>query len=139
MRCILNVIWVVLSGLWLAFLYAFFGLVLCATVVFLPFGIQLLKIAGYVLWPFGRTVVKISEVPGVSTIGNVLWLPFGLMIAAAHLSAAARFPGLRLVKDDDTRDANGRPAEQATSEFEALELRGEAAEEDSHADGQESS
>lgn len=51
----------------------------------------------------------------------------------------AGFPGLRLVKDDDTRDANGRPAEQATSEFEALELRGEAAEEDSHADGQESS
>jgi uncharacterized membrane protein YccF (DUF307 family) len=58
LRVLLNIIWLVLSGLWLAIGYAFAGLVMCILIITIPFGIQAFKLAGYCLWPFGRTVVK---------------------------------------------------------------------------------
>ncbi|MBO9534327.1 MAG: YccF domain-containing protein [Solirubrobacteraceae bacterium] len=89
MRFIANVIWVVVSGVWLAFFYAIAGVLLCCTVIGIPFGLQVFKIARYVLWPFGYTLVKTSEVPAMSTIGNILWLPFGCLLFLAHLGTAA--------------------------------------------------
>lgn len=89
LRLILNVIWLVLSGFWLALAYAFFGVLLCITIVGFPFGYQLFKMAGYALWPFGRTVVKRSaDGPTLSTVGNILWLPGGLIIAIVHVVSA---------------------------------------------------
>lgn len=87
MRFVLNVLWLLLSGIWLAIGYAFFALLVSLTVIGIPFGLQLFKLAGYVLWPFGRTAVKTSEIPGVSTIGNILWLPAGLFLALSHVVA----------------------------------------------------
>jgi hypothetical protein len=57
-RTLLNVIWLVLSGLWLAIGYAIAGVIMCILIVTIPFGLQAFKLAGHSLWPFGRTVVK---------------------------------------------------------------------------------
>jgi uncharacterized membrane protein YccF (DUF307 family) len=63
-RTLLNVIWLVLSGLWLAIGYAIAGVIMCILIVTIPFGLQAFKLAGYSLWPFGRTVVKRPEAGG---------------------------------------------------------------------------
>ncbi len=86
MRLVLNIIWFVLSGLWLAIGYAFAALVCFALVVTIPFGIAALRIAAYALWPFGSTVVKRADAGAASAIGNVLWVVLcGWWLALAHL------------------------------------------------------
>jgi uncharacterized membrane protein YccF (DUF307 family) len=86
---VLNIIWVLLSGLWLAIGYALAGIVMCVLIITIPFGIQAFKLAGYSLWPFGRTVVKRADAGGGSVIGNVLWLVLiGWWLAILHLAAA---------------------------------------------------
>ena len=82
----LNVLWVVLSGFWLFLAYLFAGVIQCITIVGIPFGIQSFKLAGFALWPFGRTVVKrLHGSTTVSVLGNVVWFVFsGLWLAIAH-------------------------------------------------------
>src|SRR5256885_5831618 len=91
MRIILNVIWLVLCGIWMAILYALVGLlcfVLFFLVITIPFGIAAFRIAGYVLWPFGRTIDRHPRAGLASVIGNVLWiLLFGWWLALGHLIA----------------------------------------------------
>ena len=58
MKTIGNILWLVLSGLWLAIGYAAAGLVCCITIIGIPFGLQALKLAGFALWPFGREVIS---------------------------------------------------------------------------------
>src|SRR6516165_9453061 len=89
MRTILNVIWFVLCGLWMAIGYALAGL-LCFLLFFLvvtiPFGIAAFRIASYVLWPFGRTIVPRRESGVGSLIGNIIWIVlFGWWLAIGHL------------------------------------------------------
>jgi uncharacterized membrane protein YccF (DUF307 family) len=89
MRFLLNVIWLILSGLWLAIGYAIAGVIMCILIVTIPFGLQAFKLAGYSLWPFGRTVVKRADAGGASVIGNILWLLLaGWWLALLHLIAA---------------------------------------------------
>ena len=86
MRTILNVLWLVLSGFWLAVSYALAGVIMCVLIITIPFGIASFRLAAFVLWPFGRTVVRRPDAGAASTIGNVLWfLLFGLWIAIAHV------------------------------------------------------
>ncbi|MHA7653369.1 YccF domain-containing protein [Mycobacterium sp. ML4] len=89
MRLILNVIWLVFGGLWLALGYLLAAIVCFLLIVTIPFGFAALRIASYALWPFGRTIV---EKPGTGTgalIGNVIWvLLFGLWLAIGHLASA---------------------------------------------------
>lgn len=86
MKTLGNIIWFVLAGLWQAIGFALAGLVCCITIVGIPFGIQAFKLAGFVMWPFGRSVVRAetdSEVP--ETVFNVIWLllfGWGLFVAA---------------------------------------------------------
>ncbi len=85
-RLILNVLWFVLSGFWLALLYAFAGLIMCVLIITIPFGIASFRLAGYVLWPFGRTVVPRPGAGLASFIGNIIWFILaGLWIAIAHI------------------------------------------------------
>ena len=89
MRFILNVIWLVLCGIWMAIAYALAGLicfVLFFLVVTIPLGIAAFRIANYVLWPFGRTIVR-REGAGVgSLIGDIIWIVlFGWGLAIGHL------------------------------------------------------
>ena len=89
MRILLNIIWLVLSGVWLALLYLLAGILACLLIVTIPFGIQAFKLAGYALWPFGRTVVKKPTAGGGSVLGNILWLVLiGWWLALGHLITA---------------------------------------------------
>jgi uncharacterized membrane protein YccF (DUF307 family) len=86
MKTIGNILWFVLSGLWLAIGYVLAGLVCCITIIGIPFGLQAFKLAGFALWPFGRTVVRQpTESSVLETVFNVIWLllfGWGLFIAA---------------------------------------------------------
>ncbi|GAA2675817.1 MULTISPECIES: YccF domain-containing protein [Nonomuraea] len=89
MRTILNVIWLVLAGIWLAIGYVIAGIICCVLIVTIPFGIASFRIAAYALWPFGRTVVRDSDAGAMSTIGNVVWLVFaGWWLALGHVITA---------------------------------------------------
>ncbi len=90
LRTILNVIWLVLCGFWMAILYALAGLVcfvLFFLVVTIPLGIAAFRIAGYVLWPFGRSIEVRRDAGLGSVIGNVIWIVlFGWWLALGHLA-----------------------------------------------------
>ena len=85
MRFVLNVLWLVLSGLWMSIGYVIAGVILCITIIGIPFGIASFRIANYALWPFGRSIIR-TETAGVgSAIGNVLWFILaGLWLAIGH-------------------------------------------------------
>ena len=87
MRTVLNLIWLVLSGLWLALGYAVAGLVMCLLIITIPFGIAAFRLAGFVLWPFGRTLVRRPGAGAPSAIANVLWFVFvGIEMAIVHVA-----------------------------------------------------
>jgi uncharacterized membrane protein YccF (DUF307 family) len=89
LRAILNVIWLVLCGFWMAIAYAIAGLICFALfflIITIPFGIAAFRIAGYVLWPFGRTIEPRRDAGIGSLIGNIIWIIlFGWWLALAHL------------------------------------------------------
>jgi uncharacterized membrane protein YccF (DUF307 family) len=86
MRTLLNILWLVLSGLWLALGYLFVGLLLCVLIITIPFGIACFRLAAFVLWPFGRAVVRKPDAGAPSTIANVIWFVLaGLWMAIAHV------------------------------------------------------
>jgi hypothetical protein len=58
MRLVLNIIWLLFGGLWLALGYALAALVCFLLIITIPFGFASLRIASYALWPFGRTIVE---------------------------------------------------------------------------------
>ena len=87
MRLILNVIWLVLCGWWMAIAYALAALVCFVLIITIPFGIAAFRIAAYVLWPFGRTIEVRREAGVGSLIGNILWiLLFGWWLAVSHVT-----------------------------------------------------
>lgn len=89
MRLILNIIWLVFGGLWLALGYLVAALVCFLLIVTIPFGFASARIAMFALWPFGRTIV---DKPGPHTgalVGNVIWILLcGLWLAIGHLLSA---------------------------------------------------
>lgn len=86
MRIVLNLLWLLLSGIWLFLAYVLAGIVMCVLIITIPFGIASFRLAAYVLWPFGRTVVRRPTAGAASTIGNVIWFVLiGLWMAIAHL------------------------------------------------------
>ena len=88
LRAIANVLWFVLAGIWLALGYAIAGVVLCITIIGIPFGVQAFKLAGFVLWPFGKTVARVPAGGCLEVVFNVVWLIlFGWAIFVAHLVA----------------------------------------------------
>jgi hypothetical protein len=88
-RFLLNIIWLVLCGFWLAILYVIAGVIMCVLIIAIPFGLQAFKIAGFILWPFGRTVVRRADAGAGSVIGNILWLVLvGWWLAIGHIVTA---------------------------------------------------
>jgi uncharacterized membrane protein YccF (DUF307 family) len=86
MKVILNVIWLLLCGLWMAIAYVVAGLVCFILIITIPFGIGAFRIANYVLWPFGRTVEPRRDFGGLALVGNVIWIVlFGWWLAIGHL------------------------------------------------------
>jgi uncharacterized membrane protein YccF (DUF307 family) len=89
LRFLLNVVWLILCGFWMAVGYAIAGIICCVLIITIPFGIASFRIAGYVLWPFGRTTRERPDAGGASFVGNVIWLIFaGWWLALGHLATS---------------------------------------------------
>jgi uncharacterized membrane protein YccF (DUF307 family) len=88
MKTLLNIIWLVFAGFWLAVGYLIAAVLLAITIIGLPFAKQSLKLGGYALWPFGRALVQSpTRHKSLSVIGNVLWfLLAGWWLAVGHLA-----------------------------------------------------
>jgi len=89
MNFIGNLLWLILGGFILALVWAVIGLLLCVTIIGIPFGFQCFKIAGFVLWPFGRDCI-----PGgfgvMGAFGNVIWILIcGISLCLSHLIMGA--------------------------------------------------
>lgn len=86
MKTILNVIWLLLSGFWLFLGYLAAGLLLCITIIGIPFGLAAFRIGIYALWPFGHTTTDRRDSGAPSLVGNVLWLILaGWWLALGHI------------------------------------------------------
>ncbi|MDJ0322371.1 YccF domain-containing protein [Cryobacterium sp. PH31-AA6] len=86
MKTLLNVIWLVLSGVWLFLGYMLAALIMFVLIITIPWGIAAARIGVYALWPFGKTVVASPNAGVGSFLGNVVWvLLAGWWIALGHL------------------------------------------------------
>lgn len=83
-----NIIWFILGGFICTLLYWIIGLIMCLTIIGIPFGVQLFKIGRFVLSPFGHDLVAGPNNGGcINIIFNVLWILLGWWeVALTHLS-----------------------------------------------------
>lgn len=88
-----NLIWFIFGGFILGLVYMFGGLVLCLTIVGIPFGLQIMKLGAFAMWPFGGEVVQCERPMGcLSLFLNVLWIVFGgIEVALSHLALGVAF------------------------------------------------
>ncbi|MGH3938292.1 MAG: YccF domain-containing protein [Pseudonocardiaceae bacterium] len=87
MRTVGNVLWFLFAGLALAIGYAAAGIISFLLIVTIPFGVASFRLAGYVIWPFGRVVVdRRTSTPVLVFLANLLWFIFaGWWLALGHL------------------------------------------------------
>ncbi|WP_433475199.1 YccF domain-containing protein [Spirillospora sp. CA-142024] len=86
MRTLLNVLWLVFAGFWMALGYVTAGIVCCILIITIPFGIASFRIAVFALWPFGRTAVPKRNAGVASMLGNIIWIIVaGWWLALGHL------------------------------------------------------
>ncbi len=90
-----NIIFFLLGGFIIAFWYFGGGLVLCATIIGIPFGLQCFKIGAAAIVPFGKDVRAIDQPIGMEILGiilNIIWVfTFGLGLALTHLVLGVLF------------------------------------------------
>lgn len=73
-----NIFWLLLGGIATSLLYFVAGLIMCVTVVGIPFGLQMFKIGAYALWPFGKELSDRPNEPSCLCMGfNILWVILG--------------------------------------------------------------
>ncbi|AKK10677.1 YccF domain-containing protein [Corynebacterium uterequi] len=91
MNLLLNIIWFIFGGFFLALGYVLFGILACVFIVTIPAGVASFRMASYAIWPFGRTVVEpVEGVGSLSTVSNIIWfIVAGLWLVIGHLSTAA--------------------------------------------------
>lgn len=58
LNIIMNIIWILIGGIWISLTHLLFGIVLCITIIGIPFGRQHFKLAGLALSPFGKHIVE---------------------------------------------------------------------------------
>ena len=87
MNSIGNILWFLFGGFLVTVFYYIVGLLMCITIVGIPFGVQLFKFGTYALWPFGHELVNRPGQPGcLSTVMNLIWILLGWWeIAVIHL------------------------------------------------------
>ena len=83
-----NIIWFILVGWWSFLLYGLCGVLCCITIIGIPIGKSLFQYAKLMALPFGKVIVKETDIKGVENvsavrrvcgvIANILWLPFGI-------------------------------------------------------------
>jgi uncharacterized membrane protein YccF (DUF307 family) len=85
-RTVGNILWLILVGWHTALAWLLAGLVLCITVIGIPFGVQCFKIAGFSFWPFGRSIIHRPGVRVMGLVGNIVWCVLaGIWIAIAYV------------------------------------------------------
>lgn len=85
MRLIANIIWMIFGGIWTALAWLFLGILLCITIIGIPFGKQCFKAAKLTLAPFGK---KVNTNFGKHPIANIIWVILcGWAMAVGYLSA----------------------------------------------------
>ena len=87
MGCFMNLLWLLLGGIFTAAEYVLASLLMMITIVGIPFGMQTLKLAGLALWPFGKEVRSGERSSGcLYVLMNVLWILLGgIWISLSHL------------------------------------------------------
>ena len=86
MKTLLNLIWLLLSGVWLFLGYMLAALIMFVLIVTIPWGIAAARIGVYALWPFGKTVITTPNAGVGSFLGNLVWVVLaGWWIALTHL------------------------------------------------------
>lgn len=89
LRTVLNLIWLVLAGVWMALGYALAGVICCVLIVTIPWGIASFRIALFALWPFGRELRRRPDAGVGSALGNVVWFVVaGWWLAIGHVLTA---------------------------------------------------
>ena len=90
MSLIGNILWLIFGGFLSAMGYVLGGLLLCLTIIGIPFGLQSFRMAGAVLAPFGKEIVSVpSESGTLGLIFNVIWIiACGWEIALVHMGSA---------------------------------------------------
>ena len=85
-----NLLWLLCGGLFSALCYCIGGLLMCCTIIGIPFGLQSFRMAGAILAPFGKDIVSVESESGCLGLGfNLLWIVFcGWEIALVHLGWA---------------------------------------------------
>lgn len=85
MRLLGNILWFIFGGIWLALGWSILGLLLCITIIGIPFGSQCFKAAKLTCFPFGKRVISdFSKHP----IANLLWVIFaGWGMALGYLTS----------------------------------------------------
>lgn len=88
MKFLGNILWFLLGGFIVSIYYFIVGFLFCITIIGIPFGLQLIKLAGFALWPFGHDIESDTNDGGcLSIIMNVIWiLVGGIEIAMLHLT-----------------------------------------------------
>ena len=88
MKFLGNLVWLILGGLLTALMYWMVGLLMCITIIGIPFGVQLFKIGTLALWPFGHELQPKAESGScLQVVFNVLWILLGWWeIALTHIS-----------------------------------------------------
>ena len=87
MGCLMNLLWLLLSGLVTAVEYLVASILMMVTIVGIPFGMQTMKLAALALWPFGKEVRDGKRSTGcLYVLMNILWIVLGgLGICLSHL------------------------------------------------------
>ena len=88
-----NIIWVIFGGLLLAIEYFTAGIVLCLTIIGIPFGFQAFKLGIFALLPFGQKSIVIEDNSDcLATVINIIWIFIGgIWIALTHLALGLLF------------------------------------------------
>lgn len=90
LNVVLNIIWLVFAGIPLGLAYLLAGVICCILIITIPWGIASFRIANYVFWPFGRTVVERPTAGLGSALGNVIWIIVaGIWLVIGHILSAA--------------------------------------------------
>ena len=93
MKFLGNILWLIFGGIIIAIIYYFVGLLMCISLIGIPFGVQLFKLGTYALWPFGHELVNGPNEPGcLSVMMNLIWLVCGWWeIAILHFAFGLLF------------------------------------------------
>ena len=93
MNLLLNIIWLILGGFIVAIAYVLGAVLLCITIVGIPFGVQCFKLAGLAVAPFGREIREKEPPSGcLAVVMNIIWIILpGLELAIFHLIMALLF------------------------------------------------